>query len=301
MSDFERKLRSIRVLFRAPDTLALYGIPYDMREGQSPGDLWRGRRQPIVYDQTYGRTEAAPGPREDWIWLGTPGWWGTMPKQEQKAVEAFLAEHKDSIPGGPYEWDRIEGDGDLGAGGEGRGSKLYRLREFRQSINVFPVVRDFFDSTGKERQAWLRALANMEDAQLSTVASTANAHGTAGAKELQEAALSILRERGRDMDGDGEDIEAEFEEPDEGDWTTEDHRKFYSYGKLVLYLPADTGECEMWAAIEARMKKDGFWPNVWLISDHGNSHLMTNPGSKVCRPPRKKKGKKKRGAKVHRA
>ena len=108
-------------------------------------------------------------------------------------------------------------------------------------------------------------------------------------------------QKGGEMGSDDEDEESEFEEPDEGDWTTEDHRRFYSYGKIVLDLPADTGECKMWAAIEAKMKKDGFWPNVWLISDHGNSHLMTNPGSKVCRPPRKKKGKKKRGAKVHRA
>ena len=208
MSAFERKLQAIRVLFRAP-TLALYGIPYDMREGQSPGNLWRGRRRPIVYGQTYGRTEAAPGPQEDWIWLGSPGWYGTMPESEQRAVEAFLAEHKDSVPGGPYEWDRIEG--------------------------------------------------------------------------------------GVDMRGD-EDIESD--EPEEGDWTTEDHRKFYSYGKLMFVLPEGTGECEMWTAIEAKMKKDGFWPNVWFISDHGNASLMTNPGSKVCRPPRKKKGKKKRGVKL---
>ena len=93
--------------------------------------------------------------------------------------------------------------------------------------------------------------------------------------------------------------EGNFEEPDEGDWTTEDHQQFYSYGEIVLDLPADTGECAMWAAIEARMKEDGFWPNVWWISDHGNAHLMVNPGNKVCRPPRKKKkGKKKRGAKL---
>ena len=34
-------LESIKVLFRAPDSLTLYGISYDMREGQAPGDLWR--------------------------------------------------------------------------------------------------------------------------------------------------------------------------------------------------------------------------------------------------------------------
>ena len=104
--------------------------------------------------------------------------------------------------------------------------------------------------------------------------------------------------KGSDEDFDEPDDDELFNEPDEGDWTTEDHRRFYADRELVLDLPADTGECEMWAAIAARMKKDNLWPNVWWISDHGNAHLMANPGNKVCRPPRKKKGKKKRGAKL---
>ena len=115
------------------------------------------------------------------------------------------------------------------------------------------------------------------------------------------AITTKLREKKATMGNDEDDFEEpdEPEEPDEGDWTTEDHRRFYSDRELVLDLPADTGECEMWAAIETRMKEDGFWPNVWWISDHGNAHLMVNPGNKVCRPPRKKKkGKKKRGAKL---
>ena len=80
------QLDSIKILFVAPDTLALWGVPYGMRRGQQPGDLWRARNT------------------KGWIWLGSPGWWGNMPREDQAAVEAFLAKHSDSIPGGPYEW-----------------------------------------------------------------------------------------------------------------------------------------------------------------------------------------------------
>jgi len=64
------------------------------------------------------------------------------------------------------------------------------------------------------------------------------------------------------------------DEPEEGDWQTQDHEKFYSYGKLILRVSPDASTAEMWKAIRVRMDKDGFWPNVWFISDHGNWHLM---------------------------
>jgi hypothetical protein len=61
-------------------------------------------------------------------------------------------------------------------------------------------------------------------------------------------------------------------EPDEGDITTTDHKSFYQYGKL--YLEA-TGDGEHWASeLKARMDADSFWPNVFSISDHGNSCLL---------------------------
>jgi hypothetical protein len=98
-------LASIRVLFRAPDTLALYGIRYEMRAGQAPRDLWlAGRRAEAG---TAPRSAAYSDPRNEWIWLGSPGWWGTMPRESRARVEAWLAKHALAIPQNPYEWCRI--------------------------------------------------------------------------------------------------------------------------------------------------------------------------------------------------
>jgi hypothetical protein len=73
-----------------------------------------------------------------------------------------------------------------------------------------------------------------------------------------------------------EDVERDPEatEPEEGDWITEDHKTFYSYGRVILTLTGEETEREMWAAIYRTMGADSFWPNVWFHSDHGNDHLM---------------------------
>lgn len=70
-----------------------------------------------------------------------------------------------------------------------------------------------------------------------------------------------------------EEIDPESEGPQEGDYTTEDHRKFYQYGKLVLDLTEE--ESEQWQKhVKAHMDKEKFWPSVFWISDHGNAHLL---------------------------
>lgn len=56
-------------------------------------------------------------------------------------------------------------------------------------------------------------------------------------------------------------------EPEEGDITTEDHHKWYQYGKL--YVTGDEDD------VRAKMDEERFWPNLWWISDHGNAHLIT--------------------------
>ncbi len=86
-------LSQIRVLFRAGN-LSLYGIPDQMRPGQQPRDLWRA-------NQAGHRTD---GPRDDWLWLGSPGWWGRLAEEEQALVRAWLDERKDHIPHGCWEW-----------------------------------------------------------------------------------------------------------------------------------------------------------------------------------------------------
>jgi len=82
------RLATIRVLYRQSDTMSLWGIPYRMRAdvGQQPRDI-------------------DPARRKDWVWLGSPGWWGSMTRAEQAAVAAFLATlPKDAIPEYPNEW-----------------------------------------------------------------------------------------------------------------------------------------------------------------------------------------------------
>lgn len=63
-------------------------------------------------------------------------------------------------------------------------------------------------------------------------------------------------------------VEEDEGEPEEDDITTEDHQNWYMSGKLYF-----TGSG---AGLQAQMNKDGYWPNCWFISDHGNAHLITN-------------------------
>jgi hypothetical protein len=75
----------------------------------------------------------------------------------------------------------------------------------------------------------------------------------------------------QDEDEVEDDIDEVDTEPEEGDYTTGDHRKFYQYGKLVCEVPED----EDWQDhVRRHMNKEQFWPNVWWISDHGNAHLL---------------------------
>lgn len=105
-------LAEIRVIWRQPDTMALWGIPYEMRPGQAPRDLYNGRRvNTSIPSCGIYRSESSPGVREDWIYLGSPGWWGSMTKEDQAAVTSWL----DLVTGGrprqlpqePSEWIRV--------------------------------------------------------------------------------------------------------------------------------------------------------------------------------------------------
>jgi hypothetical protein len=59
----------------------------------------------------------------------------------------------------------------------------------------------------------------------------------------------------------------EPDEPEESDITTEDDEHWYQDGKLYY-----TGNR---AGLKKKMDRDQFWPNVWVISDHGNSILIS--------------------------
>lgn len=97
-------LSTIRILFRAPDSLSLYGIPYQLRPSQAPRDLFM---RSVPYGR-FQRLEAGPVP-VGWIWLGTPGWFGSMTGEEQTLVRAWLGERRerDELPGNAYEWTEI--------------------------------------------------------------------------------------------------------------------------------------------------------------------------------------------------
>lgn len=102
-------LASIRTLYRQPDCLALWGIPYNMRPGQSPRDLWNAPR-PDVLARVAGRSGAmmhAPGPLDDWIFLGCPGWWCNIPREDQQQIQIWLDKLGDLVPGNPCEWATV--------------------------------------------------------------------------------------------------------------------------------------------------------------------------------------------------
>jgi hypothetical protein len=96
MIDITQKLESIRVLWRAPDTLDLWGLPYELRPGQTPYDLFKASAKP---HPTRGFLTSIA----DWVWLGQPGWWGHLTRAEQIAIAAYLEKHKSDIPRNAFE------------------------------------------------------------------------------------------------------------------------------------------------------------------------------------------------------
>jgi hypothetical protein len=68
---------------------------------------------------------------------------------------------------------------------------------------------------------------------------------------------------------DDEEKQEEEDQIEEGDITTSDGRTFYQYGEQWLRI--DDIDTHVGDAIKAKMKAEGFFPNVWTISDHGNA------------------------------
>lgn len=102
-------LDKIVVLWRQPDLSALWGIPYAMRMecGQTPKHLWDAHKS--FYDKPIGnRVYARRNPIDlsDWIWLGQPGWWGSLLPEERATIEVWLSplEMFGLVPKGPCEF-----------------------------------------------------------------------------------------------------------------------------------------------------------------------------------------------------
>ena len=112
-----KNLAAIRVLYRQADTLALWGVPYEMRAdvGQNPRHIERARERnnEDLWRKNWSITHPRltyQDPHGGWIWLGQPGWWGPYAagSPERLAVEAFLAGlPAGAIPEGPCEWSRL--------------------------------------------------------------------------------------------------------------------------------------------------------------------------------------------------
>lgn len=86
---------AIRILFRAPDSLSLYGIPYEMRKdvGQEPRHLWNAAKRRV---EQFTRSPDAPvgkDPMADWRWLDERS-------NENRAWLSALAD----VPDNPCEW-----------------------------------------------------------------------------------------------------------------------------------------------------------------------------------------------------
>lgn len=72
-------------------------------------------------------------------------------------------------------------------------------------------------------------------------------------------------------------------EPEEGDLFTHDHTCFFECGstscfqvKLGLGAKVIVPHGEDWQQhVRAYMKRVNFWPNVWFVSDHGNTCLLS--------------------------
>jgi hypothetical protein len=91
--------------------------------------------------------------------------------------------------------------------------------------------------------------------------------------------------------------EHESTEPEEGDYTTEDYKVFYQYGKAAVrvqgdphaavvlsdksplyqsfHKDVDTGCPEHWQVeLVKHMVKSNYFPDLWVINDHGNRSLV---------------------------
>lgn len=83
-----------------------------------------------------------------------------------------------------------------------------------------------------------------------------------------EECCSILEDDGSCFDCDHADAE---DEPEDDDYIIQDDGVYQS-GKLITDA-TEWEDCR--DAIKAHMDSEQFYPNVWILSDHGNAHLTT--------------------------
>jgi hypothetical protein len=97
-------LDTVQVLYRDRE-MQLWGIPYKMRPGQQPRDLQDAHHDYVP--PRYGHYGSKQTSIADWIWLGSPGWWGHYNKEQQEDIKDFLKMNREYVPQGPYEWSEL--------------------------------------------------------------------------------------------------------------------------------------------------------------------------------------------------
>ncbi len=83
----EQNLSSVRIV--AYMNGAFVGIPYEMREGQQ---LW----------------DILPRFHGDWVWLGSPGWYGNMTTEQRRLAVAFYETYLKVTRWYEGAWDSID-------------------------------------------------------------------------------------------------------------------------------------------------------------------------------------------------
>lgn len=96
---YQEKLDSIVIVWRQCGGVSgsqgtLWGIPYAMRPDQSPGDLWKARERSreqarVMKPGCYGGSKVTN--LDDWVYLGSPGWWETRDLEAKRLAKQWLA------------------------------------------------------------------------------------------------------------------------------------------------------------------------------------------------------------------
>lgn len=118
--DINWSLRAVKVLY-LDQHLTLWGLPYELRPGQSPRDIERAPRPHTCTGRCYGCGGGEPrGIPDDWIYLGNCGSWGHLEIEQVELAKAWLkTQHKlgywyESAAVEPLteeQWARVEAEG----------------------------------------------------------------------------------------------------------------------------------------------------------------------------------------------
>ncbi len=171
-------------------------------------------------------------------------------------------EQHDVVAADPIEYDEWEG--------------LPRLREELARQEGWVEYWAMVAATGRDPLRQVRPSARQ---RISEVAQDGHDDAALQVARIQEEIAKLEPDEADEPEDDEEDAddgEGSDPEPEEGDLATEDHREFWVIGGPrrgpVVVVPED----DDWRPhVRAYFEREGFWPNVWWQSDHGNMHLLS--------------------------